>query len=314
MKLFALNASRESAAAAARSLGIELAAHEEREFEDGEFKVRALESVRGRQVFVWQSLHGEPGASAADKLCRLLFLVGALKDAGAGDVVCVAPYLAFARKDRRTKPRDPITTRYVAALFESVGCDGIVTMDVHNVAAFENAFRCPSLNVDPAPLLARHFAPAARAAARVAVLAPDAGAVKRARSFASCLEQQSGAPVELAFAEKSRSEGRVSGDRFAGDVAGALVIVVDDLVSGGTTLSRAARAATERGAAEVHAAVTHGLFARGAADVLAGAGLRSIVATDTIGDVASRGAGLADRLVVVETAGLFADAIRRVAG
>jgi ribose-phosphate pyrophosphokinase len=312
MKVFALNASKQPAAAAAQRLGMELAAHEEREFEDGEFKVRPLESVRGQQVFVWHSLHEDTGASAADKLCRLLFFVGALKDAGAGDVVCVVPYLAFARKDRRTKPRDPVTTRYVAALFEAVGCGGVVTMDVHNVAAFENAFRCPTVNLDPTPLLAAHFTPAARAAQRVVVLAPDAGGVKRARAFAGRLEAETGAKVELAFVEKSRSEGRVTGDRFAGDVEGAFVVVVDDLVSGGTTLARAARAAKERGAAEVHAAVTHGLFAHGAAAALAGAELASVAVTDTIGDVAQRGAGFADKLAVVATADAFADAIRRI--
>ncbi|MBN1236989.1 MAG: ribose-phosphate pyrophosphokinase [Gammaproteobacteria bacterium] len=313
MKVFALNASRSGAAAAARRLGAGLGEHEEREFEDGEFKVRPLESVRGERVFVWHSLYGGgEGGSAADKLCRLLFFVGALKDAGAAEAVCVAPYLAFARKDRRTKPRDPVTTRYVALLFEAVGCDALVTVDVHNVAAFENAFRCPTLNLEAGPLLAAHYAADARAANRVVVLAPDAGAVKRARAFASVLQSESARPVELAFAEKSRSEGRVSGERFAGDVDGALVIVVDDLVSGGTTLARAAAAAKERGAAAVHAAITHGFFATGAAEALSRAELGSIAVTDTIGDVHARGAALGDRLAVVETAALIADALRRL--
>lgn len=313
MKVFALNASRRAAAAAAARLGVKLGAHEERGFEDGEFKVRPLEAVRGEAVFLWHSLYGDADTTAADKLCRLLFMTGALKDAGAGSVCCVAPYLAFARKDRRTKLRDPISTRYVAQLLEAVGCDAVVTVDVHNLAAFENAFRRPTVNVEAGPLLARHFVPAARDAARVTVLSPDAGGVKRARAFAAELEAGAAKPVDVAFAEKSRSEGRVTGELFAGDVAEAMVIVVDDMVSGGTTLIRAAGAAKARGAAAVHAAVTHACFAPGAVDSLARAQLESVVVTDTIGDVAARGAGLGERLVVIETADLLADALRRVA-
>src|SRR5690606_20521277 len=185
---------------------------------------------------------------------------------------------------------DPVTTRYVAQVFEAVGCDRIVTADVHNVAAFENAFRCPAVNLEAAPLLAGHFAGAAGGARKIVVMSPDAGGVKRARLFADALAAGAGRPVGLAFVEKSRSEGRVSGEGFAGDVADAFVVIVDDLVSGGGTLARAARAARARGAAAVHAAVTHGLFGRGAARTLGEAGLASIVVTDTTGDPAARAA------------------------
>ena len=150
MKVFALHASRAYGAAVATALGVPLAAHEEREFEDGEFKVRALESVVGERVFVVQSLYGDAALSTNDKFTRLLFFIGSLKDAGAADVTAVVPYLAYMRKDRRTKPRDPITTRYVAAIFEAVGLDAIVTLDVHNVAAFENAFRCRKEHIEAA--------------------------------------------------------------------------------------------------------------------------------------------------------------------
>ena len=117
--LFALEASHELGAAIAAALGQPLAAHEERDFEDGEHKTRPLDDVAGADVYVVQSLHGGPAESANDKLCRLLFFIGALKDAGAARVTAVTPYLCYARKDRRTKPNDPVTTRYVAALFEA---------------------------------------------------------------------------------------------------------------------------------------------------------------------------------------------------
>ena len=115
--LFALAETREFGAQVAEILGIPLAALEERDFEDGEHKIRPLVNVRGRDVYVLHSLHGSPGRSPNDKLCRLLFLVGTLKDAAAAQVTVIAPYLCYARKDRQTKARDPITIRYLAQLF-----------------------------------------------------------------------------------------------------------------------------------------------------------------------------------------------------
>jgi ribose-phosphate pyrophosphokinase len=314
VKLFGLNASKELAAQLAERAGVRLAPHEERDFEDGEFKVRPLVSVRGERVFVCQSLTRSSGQSVNDTLARLLFFAGAANDAGAERVVALVPYLAYARKDRRTKPRDPVTTRYLAQLFEAVGIDAVITVDVHNPAAFENSFRIGTENLEAAPLFAEHFAPLASAAERTVVLAPDAGGVKRARAFARLLEDLSKKPVGLAFMEKQRSEGRVSGELFAGDVAGALVIVIDDLISGGTTLARAAGAARQQGARSVHAAATHGVLADAAAATLGPAPLESIVMTDTVTGVRQRGAFLGSRLCVLECAPLFVAAMERWRG
>src|SRR6187455_2239428 len=142
LRIFAPAATAEFGEAVSRVLGQPLAAHEERDFEDGEHKIRPLDVVRDADVYVLQSLHGGPRESANDKLCRLLFFIGALRDAGAARVTVVAPYLCYARKDRRTKPHDPVTTRYIAQLFEAVGAEAVVTLEVHNPAAYENAFRC----------------------------------------------------------------------------------------------------------------------------------------------------------------------------
>jgi ribose-phosphate pyrophosphokinase len=140
--IFALGASRGFGARVADAMGTTLAVHEEREFEDGEHKTRALISVRGRDVYVLHSLYGDAEQSANDKLVRLLFFVGALRDASAGRITAVVPYLAYSRKDRKSKPRDPVSTRYVAEVFEAVGVERVVTLDVHNLAAYQNAFRC----------------------------------------------------------------------------------------------------------------------------------------------------------------------------
>jgi ribose-phosphate pyrophosphokinase len=314
MKLFTLEATRDFAERLGARTAARLAAHEEREFEDGEFKVRALESVRGEQVFVCQSLCSDARHTVNDKLCRLLFFAGALKDAGAAEVVALVPYLAYARKDRRTKSRDPVTTRYLAAMFEAVGVDTIVTADVHNLAAYENAFRCRKENLEAAPLFVEHFQSALGADERVVVVSPDAGGVKRARVFASLLGEAAGDPVDVVFMEKQRSEGRVSGEAFAGEVSGATAIVVDDLISGGTTMVRAARACMERGAAAVHCAATHGVFGAGSDSKLGAPEVQTVVVTDTIGGLRERCPGLQSKLVVLDSSTLFAAAVRRLSG
>ena len=240
-----------------------------------------MQSVRGRDVYVVHSLHGDDRQSANDKLCRLLFFCGALRDSGAASVTAVTPYLCYARKDRRTKPNDPITTRYVAALFEAVGIDRVISVEVHNVAAFENSFRCLTWHVECAPILAAHFAPLVRGGP-VAAVSPDAGGAKRAARFREELQSLTGQEVSSAFMEKSRSAGVVKGDVLAGDVRGRTAVIVDDLISTGGTLVRAARACRAAGATRVFTAAAHGLFIDGAPELMSDAALDSIVITNTV--------------------------------
>ncbi|MEX2481871.1 MAG: ribose-phosphate diphosphokinase [Gammaproteobacteria bacterium] len=317
MLLFALDASRPFGERVAAALGLELAAHEEREFEDGEHKVRPLVGVRGHDVYVVQSLHGGPDASPDDKLCRLLFFIATLREHGAARVTAVVPYLAYARKDRQTKPRDPVTTRYVAALFEAAGVGRVMTLEVHNVAAFQNAFRCETVHLD----LRRLFMPAARAlagappgTAKLVVASPDPGGVKRAQLFREALEADLGRPVGAAYMEKRRSAGVVSGDLLVGDVEGALMLVIDDLVASGGTMMRAARAAREHGAVSVHAVAVHGLFTGAAERVLGDAVLTGMMVSDTVPPFRLSPTFAAERLEVVSAAPLVAAAIERCHG
>jgi ribose-phosphate pyrophosphokinase len=131
MRLFALGDSRELGGSMAAALGRGLDPHEERDFEDGEHKARPLVGVRGRDVYVLHALGGG-GATPNDRLVKLLFFVGACRGNGADRVTAVVPYLAYSRKDRQSQRRDPVTTRYVAQLFEAAGADCVVTLDVHN--------------------------------------------------------------------------------------------------------------------------------------------------------------------------------------
>jgi ribose-phosphate pyrophosphokinase len=310
LRLFALQATGELGKAVAQALGHTLAAHEERDFEDGEHKVRPLDSVRDADVYVIQSLHGGPSESANDKLCRLLFFIGTLKDAGAARVTAVVPYLCYARKDRRTKPNDPVTTRYMAGLFESVGTDAIVTLEVHNPAAFENAFRCRTVTLTAAPLFVDYVKSLSHD--RLSVVSPDPGGVKRAELFREALETAVGRPVGKAFADKHRSAGIVTGDLFVGDVAGATTLIIDDLISTGNTLLRAARAAHKAGASRVIALVTHGLFMQGAAEVIADPAIERFVVTDAVPPF-RLGPGVArDKIEFISAAPLLAETIRRL--
>ena len=308
--LFALHGSDELGSAIAAALGRPLAAHEEREFEDAEHKSRPIETVRGADVFVLHNLHTGPEQSANDKLCRLLFFIGALKDAGAARVTALTPYLCYARKDRRTKPNDPVTTRYVANLFEAVGTDSVVALDVHNPAAFENAFRCPTVALTAAPLFVDYAKGLAQE--KLCVISPDPGGTKRADLFHEALQAALGHPVGKGFADKRRSAGVVSGDLFVGEVEDATALVIDDLISTGGTLLRAARAARRAGAKRVLAFVTHGLFMPGAEGMLKDSAIDRIIVTDTVpafrlGDAAARA-----KVDILPVAPLLAEAVRRL--
>jgi len=312
MRLFALKGSEELGAAAARALAIELDPHEERAFEDGEHKARPLVSVRGKDVYVLHSLAGSGDMSANDRLCRLLFFLATCKENGAALVTAVVPYLAYARKDRQTKARDPVTTRYVAQLFEAMGTDRIVTLDVHNFAAFQNAFRCESVHLDTRKL----FAPLIGKLAGdlpVTLFSPDGGGIKRAQLLREALEAETGKQIGFGFMEKRRSRNVVSGELFAGDVTDSVVFIVDDMISTGGTMLRAALACRERGAKAVHAIATHGLFGKGA-DVLFGSqALDRIVVTDSVVSASRAKADWpAARLDIQPIGPLIGEAIRRL--
>jgi len=292
-------------------LGIEPGRHEERTFEDGEHKIRPLQSVRGRDVYFVQSLYSDNELSVDSKVLRTLFFLSAVRDAGAARVTLVAPYLGYARKDRRTKPRDPVTIRYLATLFESVGLDRIVTMDVHNRAAYDNAFRIPAEHLTAAPRFVE-TALSRLDRRNVVVVSPDAGGVKRAEILRQALEQRLDRAVELVFIEKFRSEGVVWGGTVVGDVKDRVVLIVDDLISSGTTIVGAADACHERGAQTVYAAVTHGLFSANASQKLRASAIKRLFILDTLPPTRLDPAVLDQQVEVLPCAPALADAIRRL--
>lgn len=307
--LFAPSTSTVLGERVAAALGIGLCPLEERRFEDGEHKARPLVSVHDADVYVLHALYGEPDASCDEKLVQLLFAIGALRDAGAARINAVVPYLAYARNDRRTQPRDPVATRYVATMLEAVGADRVAVIDVHNEAAYQNAFRVPAEVLQAKALFVRHFADRVK---NPVVVTPDMGGAKRAERFRDALSRAMGREVPFALVEKFRSATGLQGGRLVGDVNDHDAIVVDDMIATGGTLARAARACHEGGATAVHVAATHGLFLAGAGDHLADAALTSVVVTDTVPAFRLPTGPARDKLVVLPIAPLLGEAIRRM--
>jgi ribose-phosphate pyrophosphokinase len=309
---FALRHSHDLASSVAQHAELPLASLEERDFEGGEFKLRPLQSVRDRTTFVLQCLAGTPEVPVAERLLKLLFLLHGLRDAGAQPRIVLLPYLTFARKDRRTQLRDPVNTRYLAQLLESAGVDRVVTLDVHNPAALDNSFRVPIDHLSALPMMTDHLVTRLPDTPLV-VASPDIGGVKRAQIFRELIEARTGRQVELAFFEKRRAQGVVSGHALVGEVKERTVIVIDDLCATGNTLMRAAESSRKAGAAAVYAAVTHVPHMPGLAAVLADPNITGCITTDSVGIPLSPLAPAAARkLTVLSIAALFGQAMARL--
>jgi ribose-phosphate pyrophosphokinase len=280
--IFAPTESHALGLAASEKSGIPLASLEEREYAGGEFKLRPLQPVRDRTVFVVQSLAETQKSPIALRLVRLLFLIHGLRDAGAERVVVVIPYLAYARKDRRTKARDPVYTRYVAQQLEAAGADRVILLDVHNASSVDNAFRVPVDHLSAMPMMAAHFIQHLPHG-KLAIASPDIGGIKRAQLFRELLERKTGQEVELVFVEKRRDGEVLTGGTVVGHPGGRATIVLDDLCSSGTTLIKAATALRAAGAVSVHATVTHTPLEDGLAALAASDDIAQVVVTDSVG-------------------------------
>jgi len=308
--LFALNSSREFGENIAETIGLTLSEHEERDFSGGEHKIRSLVNVNNKNVFVVYSLFGEPKLTVNDKLCRLLFFVGSLKDAGTARVTVIAPYLCYSRKDLKTKSRDPITTQYVARIFETMGTDRFVTLDVHNLQAFQNSFRIPTMHLEANEYFVSHFSPLVKENEMV-VVSPDTGGIKRAAAFAQALEKETKTIIPVGIMQKTRSEGIVGGaEVIFGEVSGKTVIIIDDLISSGTTLVRAAKACKEAGANKVYAAATHGVFESRANQVLKDQALDKIVITNSVPPIRLAKEIIEQKIEFINVAPMIAQRIR----
>ncbi len=312
-KIFGLDFSVALAERVAAAAGFELSACEERTYEGGEHKTRPLSEVRGCDVFVVASLNGDTQLSANDKLTRLLFFVGALKDAGAATVTACVPYLCYSRKDRKTLPDDPVATRYVAMLFEAVGLDRMVVIDIHNEAAFDNAFRCETLRIEGIDI----FSPVLRDTVepqRCVIASPDIGGIKRAQRLHTALSEVFAHDIGFAFMEKRRIGAEITGDVFVGDVRDRDVVLYDDMIVSGTTIARAARAARDAGARKVIVAATHAAFTDEAMQLFQVGGPDLVLVSDSIELHDALAAKCGPALRVCSSAAVLGATIRALTG
>lgn len=311
MLIFSLEPANPFAHSLAGSLDVELSPHEERLFSDGERKLRPLVDPRGTDVYVVHSLHGGPHDSPHDKLCRLLMFSATLKDHGAARVTAVVPYLAYARMDQRSELCDALGLRCVAQMFDAVGVSQLIVLEAHNVAAMQNAFRCITVH-----LSAHHaFDAVVHELAQtqpVAVASPDPGGVKRAQLWREALEDKLQHTVGFAMIDKRRgADGLSGGQLVSGDVDGAAVLLLDDMIVSGETLQRAALALRRAGAADVIGCAAHGLFVDKAPQLLADDALSQLVVTDSVPHFRLPEDGpVRAKLRVVSAVPLFAQAIR----
>ena len=236
IKIFAANSNKELAQKIADQLGLPLSKCEVGTFSDGEIAVSVGETVRGSDVFIIQSTC----TPVNNNLMELLIMIDAMKRASAGRITAVIPYFGYARQDRKSKSRDPISAKLVADLITTAGADRVLTMDLH-AAQIQGFFNIPLDHLVGMPILAKHFEQ--ENLDNLVVVSPDLGSVNRARTFASRLD----API--AIIDKRRPKPNVSEImHIIGDIKDKNVLIIDDIIDTAGTLCNAANALKERGA------------------------------------------------------------------
>ena len=267
-------------------------------FNDGEIFVEVFENVRGEDMFVIQSTSNP----ANDNLMELLIMTDALRRSSAARITAVIPYFGYARQDRRTKSRTPISAKLVANMMTGAGVERVLTMDLH-AAQIQGFFDIPVDNLYAAPLFALDIEHAFGGQLdKVTVVSPDVGGVARARGLA----QRIG--CALAIVDKRREKaGEVAEMTVIGDVKGQTCVIVDDICDTAGTLCKAADVLIENGAKEVHAYTTHGVLSGPALERIPSSQLKSLVITDTIQP--SQAIEACKNIRIIPTAPLFAQAI-----
>ena len=274
------------------------------EFRNEETRVEIGENVRGSEVFVVQSICRTPeGKSVNDALMELLLMIDALRRASAARITAVIPYYGYAKQDKKTKGREPISAKVVANLLKVTGAKRIVTMDLH-AAQIQGFFDIPVDNLMAMPVLCNYLKKEGLCDEKIVVVSPDAGGVHRAEIFAKRLN------CSLAIVFKRRPEPDISEvTDIVGDVTGRVAVIVDDMISTGGTLARAAEAIKARGATHVYTVASHGIFAGEAVDVLERSGIEKVIVTNT---VPLENVDRHPKFVQLSIAQTFADAISRI--
>lgn len=304
LKLVAGNSNRPLAEAIGAALQLPLTKGFVKRFADMEVFVEIQENVRGEDVYIVQGT----AFPANDNLMELLILTDALKRSSAKRITAVMPYFGYARQDRRSGPRTPISAKLVSNLIERAGVDRVMTLDLH-AGQIQGFFDIPTDNLFAAPLFARDILDVHRGRGdQIVIVSPDVGGVVRARALAKRL----GPNTPIAICDKRRERaGHSEVMHVIGDIEGMHCILVDDIVDSGGTLVNAAKALLEHGATEVEAYITHGVLSGGAVSRITNSPLKTLVLTDSI--MPTEAVKAARNIRVLSIAPLLAEGIARTA-
>ncbi|MDD7592891.1 MAG: ribose-phosphate pyrophosphokinase [Peptoniphilaceae bacterium] len=300
MKVFSGNANLPLAEAICRELDLTLGDMKIGRFADGEINVKINETVRGYDVFFIQPTSGPVN----DHLMEVLIAADAFKRASVSHINLVMPYYGYARQDRKTSGREPITAKLVADLLETAGVDRVITVDLH-AGQIQGYFDIPVDHFQAAKLLATYFEPMVKDNREEwVVVSPDLGGVTRARAFSHLLD------LPISIIEKHRPEANVSEVvDIIGDVSGKRCIIIDDIIDTAGTITNAANFLTKRGAKEVYITASHPLLSGSASEKILNSSVKKCVVTDTVAIPEER---MNEKIEVLSMAPLLAEAIRRV--
>ena len=331
LKLFAPSYSKSFGSKISEYLKTPLSELDEECFEDGECyaapQAGIKENVRGCDVFVISSMYSDNKESINDKIMKTMILCGALRDASASRITVVAPYYPYARQDRKTSSRAPITTKYLARAFESVWINRILTLDVHSPTAIQNAFPFPCDLLEANHLFANCIIDSVRKnkidPTSLTVLSPDASGLNRARKFRKIIGDAFQAEIGLACMDKVHSGKSIVGHGIMGDVVNRHVLIYDDMISGGSTILEATEACfpkdkmgkliVDKCARSIYSAIaTHGLFVGKANEKMSDERIKRVMVTDCVEPFRVVNPLLKDKLEIISTTRLFAEAIGRI--
>ncbi|HHW66176.1 MAG: ribose-phosphate pyrophosphokinae [Epulopiscium sp.] len=299
IKIFSCNAHHELAEEIAKELGLKLGNAEVGRFSDGEISVRIDDKVRGADVFIIQPT----SAPVNENLMELLIMIDGLRRASAGRITAVIPYYGYARQDRKTRARDPISARLVADLIQTAGAHRVLVMDLH-CAQIQGFFNIPVDHLVGMPLLTRYYTEKFGSLEDFVAVSPDLGSVGRARSFATKLD------IPLAIIDKRRPKANVSEImNIIGNIEGKRVILVDDMIDTAGTITNAANALKERGATEVYACCTHAVLSGPAIERIEASAISELVVLNTIKLSKEK---RISKLKEISVAPIMADAIHRI--
>ena len=300
LKLLSGNANPKLSESIAKALGVELGESEIEKFSDGEIKIKINESIRGKDVYIVQPT----SYPTNDNLMELLIMVDACRRASAGYINAIIPYYGYARQDRKTRGREPITAKLVANLLTIAGVDRIITMDLH-AGQIQGYFDIPVDHFSAIRLLSSYFTDMAYDKPDdFVVVSPDLGGVRRAREFSDYLK------LPIAIIEKRRPMPNVSEVMSViGDFKGKHAILVDDMVDTAGTITNAANYLIENGAKDVYIAATHGVFSGKAIERLSDSSVKEVIITNTIELPKEK---QLDKIKQLEVGPLLAEAIHRI--